>query len=79
MNRNAQWEKVAKDHLVGRTIKSLFYMGEEDVEAMGWYESGIVLVLDNGVQVVVQQDPEGNGPGSLYLASETEGVLIPSL
>jgi len=79
MNQQAKFEAIAKNHLVGRTIKNLFYMRNEDTQAMGWYESGIVLVLDNGMQVIVQQDPEGNGPGSLYLVSETAEVLLPAV
>jgi hypothetical protein len=79
MERRTKWENIAKTHLAGRTIKNVFYMNPEDVENMGWFESGLVLVLDNGVQVLVQQDPEGNGPGSLYLAGETDGVILPAI
>jgi hypothetical protein len=79
MTKTAKWEALAKKHLVNRKISDLFYMGDGDVNAMGWYESGLVLVLDNGMQVIVQQDPEGNGPGSLYLAGETESVILPAI
>jgi hypothetical protein len=77
--KSAKWGTIAKGHLVGRTIKNVFYLNEHDVEEMGWYQSGVVLVLDNNVQVLVQEDDEGNGPGSLLLISENESVILPTL
>jgi hypothetical protein len=56
--------------LVGRTIKSVREMTEEEVENMGWYVGGgsvpVVFTLDDGTVMVPSQDPEGNGPGHIY-------------
>lgn len=71
------WADVALKHLKGRTIVDAFYCSEEDQDALGWNDSGIVLVLDNGVQIVAQADDEGNGPGALAVASETSHVILP--
>lgn len=75
----AKWNAVAMKELRGRTIVHTMYMTSEDTKAMGWYKSGLVLFLDNGAQVFVQQDDEGNGPGALLVAHENDDVLLPTL
>lgn len=75
----AKWNAVAMKELRGRTIVHTTYMTSEDTKAMGWYKSGLVLFLDNGAQVFVQQDDEGNGPGALLVAYENDSVLLPTL
>lgn len=75
----AKWNAVAMKELRGRTIVHTMYMTSEDTKAMGWYKSGLVLFLDNGAQVFVQQDDEGNGPGALLVTYENDDVLLPTL
>lgn len=75
-----KWNAVAMKELRGRTIVHTFYMTPEDAKkAMGWYKSGLVLFLDNGAQVFVQQDDEGNGPGALLVNHKKNSVLLPTL
>ena len=76
---NAKWNTIAMKEMRGRTIVHTKYMTSEDVKAMGWYRSGLVLFLDNGAQVFVQQDDEGNGPGALLVTYENDDVLLPTL
>lgn len=71
------WADVALKHLKGRTIVDAFYCSEEDQEALGWNDSGLVLVLDNGAQVIPQADDEGNGPGALVVATEENSTILP--
>lgn len=72
-----QWNTIAAKHLVGLTIVDAGYMTKADIDDLGWYESGLVLTLSNGAQVIVQQDDEGNGPGALVVVSKEAEVVLP--
>lgn len=74
-----KWTKVASAALVGRKITRVEYMSKQNCEMMDWYESGLVLFLDNGSFIVVQQDDEGNGPGSLVVQTETTDLILPTI
>lgn len=78
-DRRSHWEAIATENLVGRTIKEVFYMTDAEIAHMGWDSSGVVLMLDNDVAVIVQRDDEGNGPGALYLSNPTQSVIVPTL
>jgi hypothetical protein len=52
-------------HLKGRTITEVQYTSREHADELGWVTFGIVLILDDGKEVLVTQDDEGNGPGTL--------------
>lgn len=75
----SRWQETAKNALVGRTILAAHYMDKSETHYMGWDQSGIFLVLDNGAQVIVQRDEEGNGPGVLCVVSEQDSILLPTL
>lgn len=79
MDRVAEWEKIAKDTLVGRTITDAFYLNDQEISEMDWYEYGLVFVLDNGATILVQQDDEGNGPGSLYVQKGSMTIILPAV
>lgn len=62
-----EWTSRLSERLVGLSITKVSYTADEDMEACGWYESGIQLHMDDGSVIVVQRDDEGNGPGSLAI------------
>jgi len=66
------WNDEARKLLKGRTIKQVNFMTDADVAAFGWYSAGLIMQLDNGTQVIVQADPEGNGPGCLAICEDNE-------
>lgn len=76
-----RWTKFAADRLVGRTIKSVSYMTDEERELQGWYQKPLVIELDDGSVLFPISDDEGNGPGSLVFfnnAGDNAGeALIP--
>ena len=74
-----RWETKASDLLVGRTIRSVFYMSKGDVDEMGWYGRPVVLELDNGWQIIPQADDEGNDGGALVVGNETTSHVLPLL
>ncbi len=73
------WNKTASAVLEGRRITKVAYMSKEDAETLGWYSRGLVLVLDNGMQVMPQSDDEGNNAGALWVGSFGSETLLPVL
>lgn len=78
-DRQKQWNAKARAALVGRTIVDAFYMTPDEGEAMGWNQRAVVLCLDNGLQIIPQQDDEGNNGGSLHCAFPDTQFLLPVL
>lgn len=64
---------VAKEwgSLVGASILKVREMTEDELEMYAWDSRGgavpIVLHLSDGRAIVPSQDPEGNGPGHLFI------------
>lgn len=69
MNKSALaqiWREKALAELKGRAIADIRYLEEEESEQLGWYRCGVVLVLDDGTELMPTADDEGNGPGALF-------------
>lgn len=72
------WNRKAQKVLEGRTIVQAFYMSEEEADKeFGWDSRPLIIELDNGTQLVISADDEGNDGGSLFYATDEEpnGVL----
>jgi len=70
------WTEAAKGLLIGRTIKSVRYMGAKEVMELGWCSRAVVITLDNGVSIYPSMDGEGNGAGALF-TPDSELPTIP--
>lgn len=57
-----KWSANAKKLLVGRRIEQARYVPDE-----GNRSATLQLILDDGTEVFVQSDDEGNGPGALHV------------
>lgn len=57
--------------LIGRTIVKVRELNKEELDMFGWEQAGgsipVVYILDNGLGFVPSQDPEGNGPGHIFV------------
>jgi len=58
--------------LIGRTIVKVRELNNEELDLFGWEQDSsgsipVVYILDNGHGFVPSQDPEGNGPGHLFV------------
>ena len=62
----------AKDLLVGRTIDRVRRLSIQEMENFMWYKNPVVLVLDDGSQVVLQCDDEGNDGGAALVYTKKE-------
>lgn len=60
--------KLATEALVGHKITGVRFLSTDETEEdFGWDERPFVITLENGVEIVASMDPEGNGPGALFV------------
>jgi hypothetical protein len=72
------WNGKAQFVLKGKTIVDVFYMSANDAEEhFGWYSRPVVFRLNDGTELIVSADDEGNDGGSLFYTTKEEpnGVL----
>ena len=73
-----RWTATAQKVFVGRTITAVAYLASEEAEEAGWFCVPLVLTLDNGSQVVIQSDDEGNNGGAVLVVDVAGGdILLP--
>lgn len=73
-----RWSEYAEKHLLGRTIVGIRYLTDKEVEDMGWYQSSVVFILDNGSVFFPSADDEGNDAGALFGQTENgEEITMP--
>lgn len=64
------WTDKTAAVLEGRTIARVRYITEDEMKSLYWFESGIILELDDGTLIYPSRDDEGNGPGALFTSHE---------
>ena len=57
-------EKIAK-RLVGRTIKKIEYISQDEMETNLWYKRPISILLDDEHWITPIMDDEGNDGGAM--------------
>ena len=62
--------------LLGRKIKSIRMMTEQEIQRMGWMDPAVVLTLDNGTELYSTTDVEGNDHGILCYNIKTTNFMI---
>lgn len=65
-----------REEILGAKIVDIRAMTDQELAANYWYDTqglAVVIELDNGKIIVPSQDPEGNGPGMLFIDSLLEG------
>ena len=73
---NTYWVNQSERVLLGRVIKSIRYLTDEEMELMGWYKRPICFELDNGTLCIPSMDDEGNDGGSLFYQQEGEELSV---
>ena len=56
---------MAEKTILGNTIVEIRYLSKDECDELGWAQSSIVLVLNNGTILIPSQSGEGGGAGSL--------------
>jgi len=70
------WSERITKQLVGKKIKSISYMTEEEVNAKYWSRSAVVIELEDGTCLFPSSDDEGNEAGAIFTTLE-ELQIIP--
>ena len=70
--------KALESQLVGKTIKSIRYMNDREMEMFGWYKRPVIILLSDNTFVVPQSDDEGNDGGAIALIKGKKFNLIPT-
>jgi hypothetical protein len=70
------WNKKANEVLVGKTIVSVRYITNEEMEQLGWSKRPICFILNDGTPCVLSSDDEGNDGGSLFYG---DNGILPTL
>lgn len=73
------WGNLASNFLVGKTIRRVRYLNDQEREDIGWDKSALVIEFTDGHWVVPMRDDEGNDAGSLWTSSQSEINVIPSI
>ena len=84
MNSIEYWQKLtdnpaARPLLTGRKIIDVRYQSDSEVDTYGWNCRALVLVLDNGAELVLSTDSEGNGPGAMFYFKEDKREVFSSM
>ena len=84
MNSIEYWQKLtdnpaARPLLTGRKIIDVRYQSDSEVDTYGWICRALVLVLDNGAELVLSTDSEGNGPGAMFYFKEDKREVFSSM
>tara|TARA_B100000131_G_scaffold322540_1_gene376836 strand:+ start:6909 stop:7166 length:258 start_codon:yes stop_codon:yes gene_type:complete len=61
-----KWQNSTRKLLVGKTIKHIRYLNDEEMDAFAWYHRPIVIVFTDGSLLIPQQDDEGNDGGAMF-------------
>lgn len=72
------WGGLASKFLVGKTIKFVRYMNDEELDHMGWDTANLVIFFDDGSHIFASMDDEGNDSGVLF-TSDPNVECIPSI
>lgn len=75
MDFKKHWNKTAQELLVGRTIRAVSYMTDEELDSTGWDQRAVMIEFDNGLCIFPSRDDEGNGPGALFTSDEKTPIL----
>lgn len=70
--------KALESQLVGKSIISIRYMNDREMEMFGWYKRPVIILLNDNTFIVPQSDDEGNDGGAIALIKGKKFNLIPT-
>jgi hypothetical protein len=69
------WTKKVSDFLVGKTIKSVRYMNDKEMNDFMWYKKPVIITFTDGSYIIPQRDDEGNDGGALFTSDDDVDVI----
>jgi hypothetical protein len=61
-----RWTEFAEEKLVGKKIVKVEYMSEKEAKEWMWYKRPLIMHLDDGTQLMLSADDEGNDGGAMF-------------
>jgi hypothetical protein len=75
-----QWVDEANKQLKGKTIASVRYLTEKEMNDSMWYKRGVVIIFTDGSMCYPVADDEGNESGVLFGQDKNSNeFVLPSL
>jgi len=68
--------KQFRKYLNGKTIKTITWLGDNNMEDLLWYNRPIVIHFTDGSILIPQSDDEGNDGGALYYQDKDQSDII---
>ena len=69
------WNKRVSDFLVGKTIQSVRYMNDEEMNDFMWYHKPVIIKFTDGSYIIPQKDDEGNDGGALFTSDDDLDII----
>jgi hypothetical protein len=69
------WNEKAKGFLVGKTIKSVRYMNDVEMEDFMWSNKPVIITFTDGSYIIPMRDDEGNNGGALFTSDDNLDVF----
>lgn len=73
----SHWMQEAAKCLLRRQIVAVGYTNQDEMDDLMWHRAALRLKLDDGTTLIISQDDECNGPGSLIVIKDDSFNLIP--
>ncbi len=70
-----KWNKKVSDFLVGKTIQSVRYMTDAEMEDFMWYKKPVIITFTDGSYIIPQRDDEGNDGGALFTSDDNLDII----
>ena len=74
----AHWGGLAKKFLVGKKVREVRYMNDEELENLGFETANLVIWFDDGSFLYASMDDEGNDSG-VICTSDPNTECYPSI
>jgi len=69
------WNKKVSDFLVGKTIESVRYMNNTEMEDFMWNKKPVIIKFTDGSYIIPQRDDEGNDGGALFTSDDDLDII----
>ena len=73
--RLQKWNNKVSDFLVGKTIESVRYLTDQEMNDFMWYKKPVIIKFTDGSFIIPQRDDEGNDGGALFTSDDNLDVI----
>jgi len=64
-----KWSAAISKILVGKTIKEIRYLTDQEQEQFDWLDSAVVIIFTDGSWIIPMSDDEGNNAGAIQTSN----------